>query len=151
MERKAAIYRYCNYQERSQQEVRDKLYEIGSYPAEVEELIADLIEAGLLNEERFAKAFVRGKFRMKGWGRVKILQHLKPHRISEYLVRLALKEINASDYFGTALKLGIRKWESLRHERSVPVRRQKTFRFLMQRGFETGIINEVLKEIDNPE
>ncbi len=151
MDRRASIYRFCNYQERSQQEVRDKLYELGSYPAEVEELIADLIEAGLLNEERFARAFVRGKFRMKGWGRVKILQHLKPHRISEYLIKIALKEIDPSEYFGTALRLGRRKWESLHSERSNALKKQKTYRFLLQRGFETGIINEILKEIDNPE
>jgi regulatory protein len=151
MDRKSAIYRFCNYQERSQQEVRDKLYELGSYPVEVEELIADLIESGLLNEERFAKAFVRGKFRMKSWGRVKILQQLKPHRISEYLVKLALKEIDPSEYFNTAIKLAERKWLSLKSEKSVAVRRQKTFRYLLQRGFESTVINEVLQEIDKPE
>lgn len=151
MDRKAAIYRFCNYQERSQQEVRDKLYELGSYPVEVEELIADLIESGLLNEERFAKAFVRGKFRMKSWGRVKILQQLKPHRISEYLVRLALKEIDPSEYYATAAKLVLRKWETLSAERSVAVRRSKVYRFMLQRGFESSVIAEILREIENPE
>lgn len=151
MDRKSAIYRFCNYQERSQQEVRDKLYELGSCPVEVEELIADLIESGLLNEERFAKAFVRGKFRMKAWGRVKILQHLKPHRISEYLIRLALKEIDPSEYFSVASRLVQRKWESLKSERSVPMRRQKTFRFMLQRGFESGIISEIIQELEKAE
>lgn len=151
MERKAAIEHYCNYQERSQQEVRDKLYELGSYPAEVEEFIADLIEANLLNEERFARSFVRGKFRMKAWGRVKILQHLKPHRISENLIRIALREIDPSEYFATADKLARRKWEALKSERNLMVRRSKTFRFLLQRGFETTIISEILVGIEKME
>ena len=65
---------YCAYQERSQQEVRDKLYEWGQYPDVVENIISGLITGNFLNEERFAKAYAIGKFRQKGWGRMKIKQ-----------------------------------------------------------------------------
>src|SRR5690606_22791562 len=68
---------YCAYQERSQQEVRDKLYHMNLHTSQVEELIAYLIENNFLNESRFANAYVSGKFRMKKWGRKKIKQGLK--------------------------------------------------------------------------
>ena len=73
---------YCGYQERSHQEAKEKLYSFGLYKQEVEELLSRLIEENYLNEERFAVAFAGGKFRMKGWGKVKILHALKEKRVS---------------------------------------------------------------------
>ena len=151
MDRKSAIYRYCNYQERSHQEVKDKLYELGSYPDEVDQLLAELVEVNLLNEERFAKAFARGRFSLKHWGRIKILQELKRHRISEYLQKLALKEIDPNLYFAAAQKLAARKWETLRTERDGHTKRSKVFRYLQQKGYESSIITEVIQGILTPE
>jgi regulatory protein len=89
---------YCAYQERAQQEVRDKLYEWGLHQTDVEHIISTLIEENFLNEERFAKAYALGKFRMKGWGKIKIKQHLKGKRVSDPLVRIALREIGPDEY-----------------------------------------------------
>jgi SOS response regulatory protein OraA/RecX len=69
--------KYCSYQERSQQEVRDKLYEWGLHRNEVEQAIAQLVSENYLNEQRFAIAYAGGKFRMKGWGKIKIKLALK--------------------------------------------------------------------------
>jgi regulatory protein len=150
MDRRAAIYRYCNYQERSQQEVRDKLYELGAATDEVNQLIAELIEAGLLNEERFARSFARGKFKLKQWGRIKIIHELKAHRISAYLIKKALSEIDPGEYFSTALKYGRRKWEGLKEADSA-AKRSKVFRYLQQKGYEPNIISEIIKNIAAPE
>ena len=68
---------FCAYQERAQQEVRDKLYEWGLWPDAVENIIVKLIGDNFLNEERFAKAYTQGKFKQKGWGKLKIKQGLK--------------------------------------------------------------------------
>jgi len=146
MDRRTAIYRFCNYQERSHQEVKDKLYALGSYPEEVDQLLVQLIQDNLLNEERFATSFARGHFRMKNWGRIKITQGLKQHRISEYLIRKALKEINPNDYFACALKLGERKWELLAGEKEF-IRKGKLYRYLLQKGYESQIITEVIAAI----
>src|SRR3981081_925734 len=86
--------KYCAYQERSQQEVRDKLYSWGLHKRDVENSIAELITSGFLKEERFALAFAGGKFRMKGWGRIKIKQALKQKSVSDNLIRQALKAID---------------------------------------------------------
>ena len=68
---------YCSYQERSQQEVRNKLYTYGLHKDDVEDILTDLVLEGFINEERFSTAYVGGKFRMKKWGRLKIIQGLK--------------------------------------------------------------------------
>lgn len=90
--------RYCAYQERSQQEVRDKLYEWGQYPSAVENIISKLIETNFLNEERFSKAYTIGKFRQKGWGKIKIKQGLKLKKVSEPLIKKALNNIDGDEY-----------------------------------------------------
>src|SRR6202000_3073498 len=91
--------RYCAYQERAQQEVRDKLYEWGLYPRSVETIISQLIESNYLNEERFAKAYAQGKFNQKHWGKIKIKQGLKLKQIPDKLIKKALETIDLSDYY----------------------------------------------------
>jgi len=70
------IKQYCAYQERSHFEVKTALCSHGLTIGEADEIIAELISEDYLNEERFARAFARGKFRMKKWGRVKIRYEL---------------------------------------------------------------------------
>src|ERR1017187_9401155 len=89
---------FCAYQERCQQEMRDKLYSWGLYPDAVENIIAGLITGNYLNEERFAKSYAGGKFRIKKWGRIKIKIELKKRKISEYCIKRAMEEINNRDY-----------------------------------------------------
>src|SRR5690606_12616598 len=104
LDRKAALAKaehYCAYQERSQQEVRNKLYEWGLWSDDVEELIAELIQTNFLNEERFAMAYVSGKFNIKKWGKVKIKQGLKLKKVPDKMILNALKSINYDDYLNT--------------------------------------------------
>src|SRR5690606_5982087 len=116
MDKRSSIYHYCQYQERCHAEVRNKLYELGCRTPEVEELIAELIEKDLLNEERYARAIARGKFRMKQWGRQKILQQLKLNKISEYCIKKAMTEIDEDEYMQVLQKLAERKWQELKKE-----------------------------------
>ena len=137
---------YCAYQERSQQEVRDKLYSYGLHHDEVEDVLADLIVDGFINEERFARAYVGGKFRMKGWGRRKILQGLQQHRISEYCIRKGLEEIDAEAYYQTLRKHAVKKLPSLKGQTAY-VMRGKLTQHLMMKGFEGDLIREVVDEL----
>ena len=97
-EAKRKVESYCAYQERSQQEVRDKLFELGLHLVDVENIICYLIEENFLNEERFAKAYALGKFRIKGWGKIKITQGLKLKNVSPALIKIGLKQIDMDDY-----------------------------------------------------
>ena len=138
------IRHFCSYQERCHREVRDKLYEYGLDTGTVEELITGLIADGFLNEERFAKQYVGGKFRMKQWGRVKIRYSLKQLGVSEANIRIGLREIAESDYSQVLHQLTHAKWASLSGEKKQWVRAQKAQSFLIQRGFEAELIREAL-------
>ena len=147
MDSRTAIYRYCNYQERSHYEVRNKLYEIGADSEDINMLIAELIEANLLNEERFAISFARGRFRIKYWGRVKISQHLQQYRISAYLIKKALAEIDLNEYFTVLKRLAEHKLKALERETDLYTKRSKIYKYLQQKGYEPTIIAEILAEL----
>ena len=136
---------YCGYQDRSHSEVRQKLYDLGVWKKDHDEIIATLIEENYLNEERFAMAFVSGKFRMKQWGRVKIKYELKQKQVSEYSIKKALKEINDDDYMAILKKLADEKYSALKDEQYL-VRKKKTIDYLMQKGYEPGLIQKILNE-----
>jgi regulatory protein len=147
MDVKTSIFRYCDYQERSHKEVRNKLYELGCKTYEVEQYLAELIEANLVNEERYAKAVVRGKFRLKGWGRNKIVAQLKQQSVSEYCIRKGLQEIDEQEYLATLERLMVKKLSELRTERNQFRKRAKLYAFLLQRGYEASIIGQVHQKL----
>lgn len=138
---------YCAYQERSQQEVRDKLYEWGLYTNAVENIITQLIEANFLNEERFAKAYVRGKFNQKNWGRIKIKQGLKIKNVSPVLIKKALLSIDLNDYMTTLTRILEKKANTL-VESNAYKRSYKLQQYALSRGFEPELAMEVLKNSD---
>ena len=138
---------YCAYQERSQQEVRDKLYEWGLYPNMVENVIIQLITGNFLNEERFANAYTRGKFNQKGWGKNKIKQGLKFKKVSDPLIKKALQTINGDDYLQMLHKV-IEKKSPLLSEKEPYKRRYKLQQYALSRGYENDLILDVLKNSD---
>ena len=95
----AKISRYCAYQERSSGEVRQKLRLLGADSETSQKLLERLADDNFINEERFARAYVRGKFRINGWGRLKIKNGLRAKGVDESLIRAALaEEINEKEY-----------------------------------------------------
>ena len=100
----AAIQRYCAFQERCQSEVEERLRSMGVLPEAQAELVADLMANGFLNEERFARAFARGKFRIKGWGPRKIAQGLQAKRVSSACINLGLSELDEGEVRGYLLR-----------------------------------------------
>lgn len=133
----------CAYQERCQQEMRDKLYEWGLFPDAVENIIADLISNNYLNEERFAISFAGGKFRIKKWGRIKIKIELKKRKISGYCINKAMQEIDDKDYLKTLSELLNKKSKETKggNER---IRNYKIAQYAISRGFEPEIVWDVL-------
>ena len=136
---------YCGYQERCHDEVRDKLYSLGIKKSDHGEIIASLIEDGHLNEERFAIAFVSGKWKMKQWGRAKIKYELKKKQISDYCINKALKQINEEEYLSVLKELADKKYTSLKNEQ-YPVRKKKTMDYLLQKGYEFPLISQQINK-----
>lgn len=128
-------------------EARNKLYELGFTSGEVERQLSELIEKDVLNEERFARAYARGKFRMKQWGREKIKQQLKLRKISDYCIKKAFSEIDPEEYDKTLNKLSNKKYIELRAVRSVPAKKMRLYRYLVQKGYERDLVNDVINDL----
>lgn len=143
---KVKAMKFCAYQERSQHELRQKLFEWGLYSTDVEEIIGDMIEQNFLNEERFAKAYAGGKFRMKHWGKVKIEQGLKQHRISTYCIRQGLAEIEPDVYIQALRKILKKKWDQQTDLNDFE-RRQACGRYALQKGYEWEVIEPLVKDL----
>ena len=138
--------KYCAYQERTQQEVRDKLYKWGYYGDDVEEVIAFLISEGFVNEERYAIAYVRGHFNQKKWGRLKIKLGLQQKDISPYCIKKGLAEINNTAYEEAIESLLKKKYNQLSGE-DLYVKKNKSVRYVMQKGFEPNLIWEIANSL----
>lgn len=140
------IEKYCVYQDRCHQEVRSKLLELGCRGVELEEIMAHLIAEDFLNEERYALAYTRGKFRIKKWGRVKIRQQLKAKEVTDYLIDRALKQIDASEYFGTLQELMQKKNDTITETNPLK-RKEKLIRYLQSKGYEINLILECWQDM----
>ena len=143
----AKLQKYCAYQDRCHKEVRTKLLELRIYGEDLEEIIAELIAENFLNEERFARSYARGKFRMRRWGRNRILQELKFRKISAYCIRKAMTEIEEEEYQQT-LKEVILKRKALSKEKDAFKRNSKLANYAIGRGYEPGLVWETIKNID---
>lgn len=141
------IRHYCAYQERCHSEVKEKLYGYGLRSNEVDAIISQLIEDDYLNELRFAEQFAGGRFRMKQWGRVRIRYELKQRQVSDYCIKKGLQAIDAEAYERTLLRLAEQKLQELRRETNVFVKRKKLQAYLLQKGYETDSIREVLRSL----
>ena len=135
---------YCAYQERCHRDVKEKLYNLGVWKKEHDEIITSLIEENYLNEERFAIAFAGGKFRVKQWGRVKIKYELKQKQVSDYCIKKALNQIDDEEYLKVLKSLADKKYASLKNEQYL-VRKKKTTDYLLSRGFESELVRVIIE------
>jgi regulatory protein len=139
---------YCAYQDRSHSEVKTKAYSLGIRKTDVEELTAKLIEEGCLNEERFARSFAGGKFRMKQWGKIKIRAELKKRQISNYCIIAALEEIDDAGYKEVLHKMAVKKWSAIKGAgTNLFVKMTKTRDYLLQRGYEANLVVMEIKAL----
>ncbi len=141
-----SIENWCAYQERAQQETRNKLYEYGLHGSDVEQIITELIGNNFLNEERFAIAFAGGKFRIKRWGKIKIKIELRQRKISDYCINKALKQIPDNDYFSTLEKIISKKSKLIKEPNKIR-KQYKLLQYAASRGYEKDLIADVLKEL----
>lgn len=139
--------KYCVEQDRCQSEVRSKLIDHQIYGERTEGIIADLISEGYLDEQRFAASFVRGKFRMNHWGKIKIKQGLKQKQISEYCIKKAFEsELKESDYLQALKSILEKKLITLKDTNKFQ-KKQKLIQHAVSKGFEIFYIEQVLEEM----
>jgi len=146
LQAKEKIKHYCAWSERSHSDVRNKLFNYGLRAHELEPIISYLIEENYLSEERYAVQFAGGHFRLKKWGKVKIVQALRMKGVSDYCIKKGLREIEEDAYEALLNKLAIQKWQETKGQKPIS-RWNKTRQFLLQRGFEPQLILPVLRKL----
>lgn len=138
---------YCAYQDRCHKEVEEKLNNYKLIPEAKEKIILHLIENKYLNEERFAKSYTRGKFRYKNWGKLRIIRELKLRNISDFTIKIALKEIPEEEYIEKLDLLAHKKLESITTESNIFKKKKKLADYLLYRGWESYLVYEKVNEL----
>ncbi|QRR03325.1 regulatory protein RecX [Dyadobacter sandarakinus] len=139
---------YCAYQERTQDEVKLRLKKWNVWGDEADEIIAELIAMNYLSEERFAKTYAGGKFRIKNWGRMKIRQELSRRGLSKYSIESGMKEIGDVDYVANLKQLLEKKKVALeKTETNQLILKQKLARYALAKGYESELVWKLLEEV----
>ncbi len=139
---KLKLMNYCVYQDRCHSEVEQKMKEFLLIDEAKEEIILYLLQENYLNEERFTRSYIRGKFYIKHWGKAKIKMNLKQKQISEKLINSCFDEIDEDDYLKTIRKI-YEDYYSKQSGLKEYQRKSKTIKYLMSRGFEYEKINDI--------
>lgn len=145
---KPKIEKFCAYQERSHQQVKRKLQRYGLNGMDADILLVELMHANFLNEERFAMAYARGKFKIKGWGKAKIKQGLKREGVGEKLIQQALASLGMDDYLDTLNTLTTKKWPLIKGASHI----EKVFklkRYLVGKGYDFEAIDKAIAQVVN--
>ncbi|WP_405563802.1 regulatory protein RecX [Polaribacter sp. Asnod6-C07] len=143
---KRKLEQYCIYQDRCHKEVEQKMREFSLISEAREMILLSLMQDNFLNEERFAKSFARGKFRIKNWGKQRIVRELKFKDISAYNIKTALKEIDEQEYLNSIYRITENRNEVI-SEPNQYKRKKKLIDFLMRKGFESELIYKVVNEV----
>ncbi|MCK5400633.1 MAG: RecX family transcriptional regulator [Flavobacteriaceae bacterium] len=140
------LQNYCAYQERCHQEVRQKLKGMHMIPDAIDKIIVHLLEHNFLNEERFAKTFVSGKFRVKKWGKYRLTLELKKKDISKHNIYLAISQITSTEYIEVFNDLAEKKAISIK-ESDKWRKKKKLIDYLLYRGWESHLVYEKVNEL----
>ena len=138
---KQKLVNYCVYQDRCHAEVEQKMREFLLIDEAKEEIILYLMKENYLNEERFTRSYIRGKFYIKHWGKNKIRMNLKQKQISEKLISMCFDEIYEDDYIKTIKRI-YEDYSSKQKGLQEYQKKTKTIKYLMSRGFEYEKIND---------
>jgi regulatory protein len=136
----------CSKAEKCVSDIQTKLDEWGIEKADAQKIIKTLIDEKFIDEDRYARYFVRDKFRFNQWGKVKIVFMLKSKKIPATLVEDALQEISDEVYLELLLKLLKDKSRKTKFVNEYD-KKGKLVRFAQSKGFEFEVINEALKSI----
>lgn len=139
LEIKQKMANYCVYQDRCHEEVEQKMREFVQIPEAKEEILLYLIQENFLNEERFVRSYIRGKFYMKGWGRVKIKLNLLQKKINEKLISKCWNEIDDADFENEMEKQYQTYYSKLSGLKEYQ-KKMKTVKYLLSRGFEYELL-----------
>ena len=138
--------KYCAYQERCVKEVRDKLKTFDIGEEDKTKILDYLLDNRFVNDERFAKAFVRGKVNQSGWGVNKIRFHLIQKGIDKDIIDEALGQTDEEVYRQRLIEILKTKAETVKADSDYEKKR-KLAAYAMQKGFEGSLVWETIKDL----
>ena len=138
--------KYCAYQERCVKDVSDKLKTFDIPEKEKAKILDYLLDNRFVNNERFAKSFVRGKINQSGWGVNKIRFHLIQKGIDKDIIEEALGQTDEEVYRQRLIEILKTKAKTVKAANDFEKKR-KLAAYAMQKGFEGGLVWEVLKDL----
>ncbi|MCA6074412.1 regulatory protein RecX [Fulvivirga sedimenti] len=129
---------FCAYQERSERDLKNRLYKWDVTGEKAEAIIAQLKEENFLDNKRFALAYVRGRFKLKKWGRIKIRYGLIQHGIDAEIIHEALQQLDDDQYIETLSSLLEARMKRIQN----PGYKEKSsaFHYLSSKGYEGDLI-----------
>ncbi len=136
---------FCSYRERCSHEVKEKLTELKANELQKEQIINKLYKEDFINDERFAEVYARGKFFSNNWGKIKIEFHLNQFNIPKEYINKAFQAINESEYRSKLQQIIEKKY----HENAdinYKIRKNKTARYCIQKGFEPWLVWQILND-----
>ena len=139
--------KYCAYQERCVKDVKDKLKTYDIPQESKDEIIDYLLDNRFVNDERFARSFVRGKVNQSGWGVNKIRFHLMQKGIDKDVIDEAFGQTDEEVYKQKLIDILKAKSKTVKAENDFE-RKRKLATYAMQKGFEGSLVWEVLKDLD---
>jgi len=142
--------RYCCAEERCRSQVVEKLRQWNVPQEMTNGLLIGLENSGFLNEDRYAEIFVRSKVRQNNWGRYQIIHALKAANVNPDSIRHGIESLDEQTYLD-ALQNVIRKAQKLIHEEDTSVKRMKIVHHAVSKGFESDLVIQTLKNIDEQE
>ena len=142
------IRKYCDYQERSVKNVRMKLIDHKIYGTLNETIISELMVEDILNEERYALGYARGKFIYNQWGKMKIQKELSFEQIPNSIIFEALLQIDEDDYQQAIGKLLKKKYAELkRREKDTQKLKKKLYQYLLQKGYSYTEVQPIMDNL----
>ena len=142
------IKNYCALQDRCQWDVLKKMKEWGLQQATKDHILEILINEKYVDEKRFSASFCRGKFRIKNWGKRKIINELKRKQISTICINSGLQEIDDDDYNQVLDKLFHQKKATIKGKNHF-TQKTKIASFLIQRGFESNLVWDKVRKLSD--
>lgn len=133
----------CAQAEHCEQEMRDKMKRWGMDLEAQNRVVERLTNERYIDNERYARAFVKDKVRYNKWGRRKVQQALWMKRIDEDIQQRVLYEIDDEEYLKVLVPLLKQKRKSIKAANDYELN-QKLVRFALGRGFDYGIIRQCL-------
>ena len=141
----AKMQNYCSYQERSFFDVKNKLISWNVQEKIMDKIISKLVDQDYLNEERYAKAFTGGKFRINKWGKNKIINELHKKQIPDIYIQIGINEIDDNEYFNTLKEIISKKDANLKIANQEK-RMQKLANYAISKGYDRGIVWKILNQ-----